>query len=125
MTKCRIVLAAASPLLQVARRLRHRSSPQSFLLRQKDTAPGILQSYQPHSETVTQNRPNLHRAAPPEVLAGTVERVTFHNAESGFCVLKVKAGGKRDLVTVVGHAPAIGPQLEGCSGRHRLRGCRP
>ena len=26
-----------------------------------------------------------------EILAGLVERVTFHNAESGFCVLRVKA----------------------------------
>jgi exodeoxyribonuclease V alpha subunit len=43
-----------------------------------------------------------------EALAGTVERVTFHNADSGFCVVKVKARGKRDLVTLVGHAPAIG-----------------
>ena len=45
---------------------------------------------------------------PVETLAGTVERVTFHNAENGFCVLKVHARGKRDLVTVVGHAPTIG-----------------
>jgi exodeoxyribonuclease V alpha subunit len=37
-----------------------------------------------------------------------VERVTFHNAENGFAVLKVQARGKRDLVTLVGHAPAIG-----------------
>ena len=36
-----------------------------------------------------------------------VERVTFHNAESGFCVLRVKARGQRDLVTVVGHAASI------------------
>src|SRR4029450_10694941 len=43
-----------------------------------------------------------------ESLAGTVERVTFHNTENGFCVLKVQTRGKRDLVTVVGHAPAIG-----------------
>jgi hypothetical protein len=28
-----------------------------------------------------------------EVLAGLVERVTFHNAENGFCVLWVKARG--------------------------------
>jgi hypothetical protein len=41
------------------------------------------------------------------VLAGTVERVTFHNAESGFCVLRVKARAHRDLVTIVGHAPTI------------------
>ena len=48
--------------------------------------------------------------APPtkETLAGTVERVTFHNAESGFCFLKVQTRGKRDLITLIGHAPAIG-----------------
>jgi exodeoxyribonuclease V alpha subunit len=42
-----------------------------------------------------------------EVLSGLVERVTFHNAESGFCVLRAKARGHRDLVTVVGHAAVI------------------
>ena len=42
-----------------------------------------------------------------EVLAGLVERVTFHNAENGFCVLRAKARGHRDLVTVVGHAATI------------------
>src|SRR5690349_22421468 len=44
---------------------------------------------------------------PTEVLAGLVERVTFHNAENGFCVLRVKARGHRDLITVVGHAATI------------------
>ncbi|RYE96690.1 MAG: ATP-dependent RecD-like DNA helicase, partial [Oxalobacteraceae bacterium] len=44
---------------------------------------------------------------PSEALAGLVERVTFHNADSGFCVLRVKARGQRDLVTVVGHAASI------------------
>jgi exodeoxyribonuclease V alpha subunit len=42
-----------------------------------------------------------------ETLAGSVERVTFHNAENGFAVLKVHTRGKRDLVTVVGHTPAV------------------
>jgi hypothetical protein len=42
-----------------------------------------------------------------EVLAGLVERVTFHNGENGFCVLRAKARGQRDLVTVVGHAATI------------------
>jgi exodeoxyribonuclease V alpha subunit len=42
-----------------------------------------------------------------EVLAGLVERVTFHSAENGFCVLRIKARGHRDLVTVVGHAATI------------------
>jgi len=42
-----------------------------------------------------------------EVLAGLVERVTFHNAENGFCVLRIKARGHRELVTTVGHAATI------------------
>ena len=42
-----------------------------------------------------------------EVLAGLVERVTFHNEDNGFCVLRVKARGHRELVTVVGHAATI------------------
>ena len=42
-----------------------------------------------------------------EVLAGLVERVTYHNAENGFCVLRARARGRRDVVTVVGHAAAI------------------
>ena len=36
-----------------------------------------------------------------------MERVTFHNPENGFCVLRVKARGQRDLVAVVGHAAAV------------------
>jgi len=42
-----------------------------------------------------------------EVLAGLVERVTFHNEENGFCVLRVKVRGQKDLVTVLGHAATI------------------
>jgi hypothetical protein len=44
---------------------------------------------------------------PTEVLAGLVDRVTFHNSENGFCVLRVKARGQRDLITALGHAPVI------------------
>jgi hypothetical protein len=46
-------------------------------------------------------------STPTEVLAGLVERVTFHNAENGFCVLRVKARGQRNLITVLGHAAMI------------------
>ena len=42
-----------------------------------------------------------------EVLAGIVERVAFHNAENGFCVIRIKARGHRELVTAVGHAAVI------------------
>ena len=44
-----------------------------------------------------------------EVLAGLIERVTFHSPANGFCVLRIKARGHRDLVTVVGHAAEINP----------------
>jgi hypothetical protein len=37
-----------------------------------------------------------------EVLAGLVERVTYHNSENGFCVLRARARGHRDVLTVVG-----------------------
>jgi exodeoxyribonuclease V alpha subunit len=42
-----------------------------------------------------------------EPLSGLVERVTFHSAESGFCVLRVKVRGQRELVTVLGSAAEI------------------
>ena len=41
-----------------------------------------------------------------EVLAGLVERVTYHNAENGFCVLRAKARGHRDVVTMIDATPA-------------------
>jgi exodeoxyribonuclease V alpha subunit len=48
-------------------------------------------------------------AIPTESLAGSVERVIFHSEETGFCVLRVKVRGHRDLVTVVGTTPTITP----------------
>jgi exodeoxyribonuclease V alpha subunit len=44
-----------------------------------------------------------------EVLAGLVERVTFHNGGNGFSVLRIKARGHRDFVTVVGHSAVVSP----------------
>jgi exodeoxyribonuclease V alpha subunit len=41
-----------------------------------------------------------------EALTGSIERVTFHNPDNGFAVLRVKARNVRDLVTVVGHLPS-------------------
>jgi exodeoxyribonuclease V alpha subunit len=40
-----------------------------------------------------------------ETVSGIVERVTFHNVDSGYCVLKVTAKGYRDPITVVGSLP--------------------
>ena len=38
-----------------------------------------------------------------ETLAGVIERITFHNLDNGYCVLKVQAKGHREPVAVVGH----------------------
>src|SRR5512146_685585 len=48
-------------------------------------------------------------ASPPESLTGLIERVTFFNEENGFAVLKVKTGGNREPVTVVGSLPSANP----------------
>jgi exodeoxyribonuclease V alpha subunit len=48
-------------------------------------------------------------SAAVETLAGLVERVTFFNEENGFTVLKVKARGQREPVTVVGSLASINP----------------
>ena len=41
-----------------------------------------------------------------ESLSGVIERVTFHNLDTGFAVLRVLAGERRGIVTVVGHLPS-------------------
>jgi exodeoxyribonuclease V alpha subunit len=46
---------------------------------------------------------------PAERLAGSVERITFHSEESGFCIFRAKVKGRRDLVTIVGSAASITP----------------
>ena len=52
-----------------------------------------------------------HRAANregrSETISGSVERVTFHSEDSGYCVIRVKARGIRDLVTIVGYSGSI------------------
>ncbi len=45
----------------------------------------------------------------PNRVSGTVERVTFHSEETGFCVLRVNAARQREPVTVVGTAVTVGP----------------
>jgi exodeoxyribonuclease V alpha subunit len=52
-------------------------------------------------------KPSFDVTPPRDTLVGSVERVTFHNEDNGFAVLKVKARGKRDLVPVVGHVASI------------------
>jgi hypothetical protein len=48
-------------------------------------------------------------AAELDRLAGLVERVTFHNEQNGFCVLRLKVKGERELITLIGHTPVVSP----------------
>ncbi len=43
----------------------------------------------------------------PERIAGLIERITYHNPESGFAVLQVQLKGRRELVPVVGTVTAV------------------
>jgi exodeoxyribonuclease V alpha subunit len=47
------------------------------------------------------------RKAITEEISGLIERVTFHNDDNGFCVLRVKVRGHRDEVTVLGSLPSV------------------
>lgn len=51
-----------------------------------------------------------------ERITGLVERVTYHNPDNGYAVLKMKVKGHRDLVSVVGHAATVNPG-EYCVGQ--------
>lgn len=42
-----------------------------------------------------------------DYISGSVERVTFHSEATGFCVLRTKVKGQRDLVTITGSAASI------------------
>lgn len=42
-----------------------------------------------------------------EEILGSVERITYHNVDNGFCVLRIKVKDHKDLVTVTGKIPNI------------------
>jgi exodeoxyribonuclease V alpha subunit len=57
-------------------------------------------------ETELQNQAPVPKPI-TESLSGLIERVTFFNEENGFAVLKVKAKGHRDHVTIIGSLPSV------------------
>jgi exodeoxyribonuclease V alpha subunit len=42
-----------------------------------------------------------------ESVEGIVERVTFHNPDTGYAVLRVQTGPRRGLITIVGNTPSV------------------
>ncbi len=93
-----------------AARVAGRTVPRAFATAARNRQRASFATSRDVWDPVTQAQPlaasNLTSPA-GEVLAGLVERVTFHNTDSGFCVLRVKARGQRDLVTATGHAANI------------------
>jgi len=67
-----------------------------------------------------------HADNPVETLHGSIEHVTFHSEASGFCVLRVKVKGYRELITVIGSAASVtaGEYIEclGCWVNDRQHG---
>lgn len=52
-----------------------------------------------------------------EDISGIIERITYHNPENGFCVLRIKVKNYQDLVTITGNIPNITPgEYIKCSG---------
>ncbi|KJW02139.1 hypothetical protein REIP_0142 [Rickettsia endosymbiont of Ixodes pacificus] len=52
-----------------------------------------------------------------EYISGIIERITYHNPDNGFCVLRIKVKGHRDLITVTGNvlSALVGEYIK-CSG---------
>ena len=106
-----------------------RSSLQSQKARSYFTAnPADLAIKAAFAQSRSEWKPrDLVRPATGEPLAGLVEPVTFHNTDSGFCVLRLQARGNCDLVTVLGAAPSIAAgeyiQASGTWGITASTGC--
>ncbi len=60
---------------------------------------------------------SIHNQNVKEYLSGNIERITYHNPENGFCVLRVKVKNHKDLVTITGSVPSVsvGEYIK-CSG---------
>ena len=60
---------------------------------------------------------SIHNQNVKEYLSGSIERITYHNPENGFCVLRVKVKNHKDLVTITGSVPSVsaGEYIK-CSG---------
>jgi exodeoxyribonuclease V alpha subunit len=46
---------------------------------------------------------------PQQILIGSVERITYHNEQNGYTVLRLRAPGRSDPITVTGNFSAVSP----------------
>src|SRR5207249_6939594 len=73
---------------------------------------GFLMGNERQTTHARMNPPHMNAATPErrpatEEISGLIERVTLHNEENGFCVVRVKARGQGDETTVVGSLPSV------------------
>jgi hypothetical protein len=66
---------------------------------------GLLMGHASHSPHMNAAIPERRPAT--EEISGLIERVTFHNDESGYCVLRVKTQGHREETTVIWSLPSV------------------
>jgi len=55
----------------------------------------------------SRQQPGTHQAPPVESLQGVVERLTYHSAESGYTVARLKAPRTSELITITGSFATI------------------
>src|SRR5579872_6225162 len=79
----------------------HRVQTQKIRLVLNHTSPPWGNGSHQMNAAIPERRPAT------EEISGVIERVTFHNDDSGFCVLRVKARGQREETTVVGSLPSV------------------
>jgi len=76
-----------------------------------DSAPPVPPALRQASLPLSGPRSRVSGGAPGSetALSGIVERVSFHDEESGFCVLRVQLARRSELAVVVGRAAAVAP----------------
>ncbi len=88
--------------------LAHGATPDHNSLPQQADAGWVLSIARIcQNDPVQMNAAAHERSTPTESLSGLIERVTYFNEENGFCVLRLKAPGHRDEVTVIGSLPSV------------------
>src|SRR5215475_8341719 len=73
-------------------------------IRQAEQAP---QSLPQDHQTIL--KASVGEATVEEAIVGTVERVTYHNEQNGYTVLRLQIAGRGEPVTVVGNFFAVSP----------------
>src|SRR5262245_55866710 len=85
-----------------------------------------LQSSGQNHQTVLETVPEESTGG--QTILGSVERVTYHNEQNGYTVLRLQISGRGEAVTVVGNFSAVSPgeslRVTGCWTTHLQYGAQ-